>query len=110
MCVEPTSKTLPDTNHIVVTHFHSTQQIDSSNVVLTQPPRCTPVCAQEAVEEEEKELSADEMGRKIASQWTTDPDAAGSRQSSAPASDTDDRVSPAAALSRHPFRHKLSRY
>ena len=32
----------------------------------------------EAVEEEERELTPDEIGRKIASQWTTDPDAAGS--------------------------------
>ena len=28
--------------------------------------------------EEEQELTPDEIGRKIASQWTTDPDAAGS--------------------------------
>lgn len=36
---------------------------------------------QEAAEQEEKELTPDEMGRKIASQWTTDPEAAGSAQS-----------------------------
>lgn len=32
----------------------------------------------EADKEEARELTPDEMGRKIASQWTTDPDAAGS--------------------------------
>lgn len=37
----------------------------------------------EADKEEERELTPDEMGRKIASQWTTDPDAAGSGDSSA---------------------------
>ncbi len=33
---------------------------------------------EEADKEEERELTPDEIGRKIASQWTTDPDAAGS--------------------------------
>lgn len=33
---------------------------------------------EEADKEEERELTPDEVGRKIASQWTTDPDAAGS--------------------------------
>ena len=33
---------------------------------------------EEADKEEEQELTPDEIGRKIASQWTTDPDAAGS--------------------------------
>lgn len=49
---------------------------------------------QEAAEEEEKELTPDEMGRKIASQWTTDPEAADSTQSStpAPAADTAEEV------------------
>lgn len=37
---------------------------------------------EEADKEEERELTPDEMGRKIASQWTTDPDAAGSGDSS----------------------------
>ena len=36
----------------------------------------------EADKEEARELTPDEMGRKIASQWTTDPDAAGSGDSS----------------------------
>lgn len=39
----------------------------------------------EADKEEERELTPDEIGRKIASQWTTDPDAAGSGDSSDPA-------------------------
>ncbi len=33
---------------------------------------------EEADKEEERELTPDEIGRKIAAQWTTDPDAAGS--------------------------------
>lgn len=33
---------------------------------------------EEVDKEEEQELTPDEIGRKIASQWTTDPDAAGS--------------------------------
>ena len=36
---------------------------------------------EEADKEEERELTPDEIGRKIASQWTTDPDAAGSGDS-----------------------------
>ena len=37
---------------------------------------------QEAADkEDERELTPDEIGRKIASQWTTDPDAAGSGDS-----------------------------
>ena len=32
---------------------------------------------EEADKQEERELTPDEMGRKIASQWMTDPDAAG---------------------------------
>ena len=36
---------------------------------------------EEADKEEERELTPDEIGRKIASQWTSDPDAAGSGDS-----------------------------
>ena len=52
------------------------------------------------VQEEGKELSADEMGRKIASQWTTDPEAAGSAQSAAPTSDATSQVMMNLCLSR----------
>ena len=37
---------------------------------------------QEEAEKEQEELTPDEIGRKIASQWTTDPDAAGSSSES----------------------------
>ena len=41
------------------------------------------MCVQEeADKEEDRELTPDEIGRKIASQWTTDPGAAGSGDSS----------------------------
>ncbi|KAL3130419.1 hypothetical protein ABBQ38_008242 [Trebouxia sp. C0009 RCD-2024] len=40
------------------------------------------VLKEEADKEEERDLTPDEIGRKIASQWTTDPDAAGSGESS----------------------------
>ena len=36
----------------------------------------------EADKEKEREMTPDEIGRKIASQWTTDPDAAGSGSAS----------------------------
>lgn len=42
------------------------------------------MCVQQETDKEEgRELTPDEIGRKIASQWTTDPDAAGSADSSA---------------------------
>ena len=50
------------------------------NVVFSLVPRHS-LCydsQEEADKEEEQELTPDEIGRKIASQWTTDPDAAGS--------------------------------
>ena len=54
-----------------------------------------PLLQEAAEEEEERELSADEMGRKIASQWTTDPDAAGSSETKETSQAAHDQVSPA---------------
>ena len=47
---------------------------------------------EEADKEAERDLTPDEIGRKIASQWTTDPDAAGSGESSDESSDAEEEA------------------